>query len=233
MTTLDFYKENKIEIGTSMSSTKRRLFNNFVYENIFIPKMLYAESKGLKLSLSQTDRELIENFAKLKSVAKEKEWRGVDDKKRIKREMTGAAIEYGLLKYYNKQHLFDDSIVDKSSMKNHPDLLPIGALLDIKGASTNNTPLVFKESRSYICKSGIHAGKRYHCPNLIGITDNESVWLLGIASPDVLSTYVDDNLMMIAENSTKTGFYGANELIDIPSDWSELQRLSAIISTKG
>ena len=228
MTINDFYKSSGLKQGTSMSSINKRLYNNFVFEHMFIPKM----KKSIRLTFDKNEKELIENFSLKKAKAKEKEWNGVDDKKRIKREITGASIEYGLLKFYNMQKFFDDSIVEKSSFKNYPDLLPLDVICDIKGASINNVPLVFKTSRSYMCKTGRHIGKRYHCPNVIGITDNDSVWLLGIASPEILSLCVDDNLMMIAENSTKTGFYGVDDLIDLPKSWDEFKLICAKISTK-
>ena len=226
MTVSDFYTSINKKQGEPLSSLYRRQYNNFVFENLFLPRM----SVSPKLELNKKDKDLILKFATEKAKAKEKEWRGVDDQKRIKREMTGAAVEYGLLKYYGDEQFFDNSIVEHSSFKNHPDLLPHSVLCDIKGASINNVPLVFKKTRSYECKTEPYIGKRYHCPNIIGITDNDTVWLLGIASVDVLKYCVDDNLMMIAENDTKTGFYGALELVDLPKEWKELAHITAVMS---
>jgi hypothetical protein len=192
--------------------------------------MEFCEKNGKKLKLTKRDKELIENFSLAKAKAKEKEWKGFDNKHRAKREMTGASIEYGLLKFYGKEKFFDDSIVEKSARKNHPDLLPLGVICDIKGSSINNVPLVFKTTRSYVCEVGKHAGKRYRCANVIGITDNDHVWLMGIASPKILETCVDDNLIMIAENTTKTGFYGAAELVDLPKTWKEFTGLCSELS---
>jgi hypothetical protein len=41
----------------------------------------------------------------------------------------------------------------------------------------------------------------------------------------VLEEYVDDNLIMIADNTTKTGFYGVDQLEDIPLDWDDFKEI--------
>lgn len=223
------YKEFYDSIGLteykSLNRIDRIKFNRYVFEKIYRPKMDECVSKNLCIQLSDKDLGYIKDFSKNKTEAKRVEWKGFDDKNRSKREMTGACIEYALLKYFNREDKFDDSIVKFSSKKNYPDLLPLGILCDIKGSSVNNVPLVFKTSRAYICKSGKHSGKRYRCSNIIGITDHKSVWLLGIASPDILENYVDNNLIIISENTTKTGFYGADKLVDIPKDWKSFKKL--------
>ena len=230
MLTSTFYKSLGVEDGSPLTKHFRVKFNHFVFDNIFLPRMKVCEDNNHKLTLTKKDKDLIEAFAVAKSIAKEKEWKGFDNQSRSKREMTGAAIEYGLLKFYGKQSQFDDSIVEKSYKKNYPDLLPLGVICDIKGSSINNVPLVFKTTRSYICEIGKHKGKRYRCANVIGITDNDVVWLLGIASPKVLETCVDGNLMMIAENTTKTGFFGANELVSLPKTWKEFTKVCSELS---
>jgi len=223
MITSDFYKSLGVEDKSPLERNQRVKFNRYIFTNIFVPRMTFCESNGRKLSLTKRDRKLIEDFAMAKVVAKTKESNGFDNQMRAKREMTGACIEYAVLKFYGKEECFDNSIVEKSAKKNHPDLLPLGILCDIKGSSINNVPLVFKTSRSYVCSVGEHAGRRYRCSNVIGITDNDSVWLMGIATPTVLETCVDDNLMMIAENTSKTGFYGAHELVNLPESWSDFK----------
>jgi hypothetical protein len=60
---------------------------------------------------------------------------------------------------------------------------------------------------------------------MIGITDQKSVWFLGVASPKILESFVDDNLVMIAENTSKTGFWGVNKLENLPSDWDVFKKL--------
>ena len=221
----EFYKSVNIPVGDPMERNLRVKFNRFIFDKCFRLQMEKCEKLGRVVVLTEKDKKVIEDFAAKKAVAKAKEWKGFDNKMRSKREMTGASIEYGLLKFYGREDKFDDSIVDKSSKKNYPDLVPLGVLADVKGSSINNVPLVFKKNRPYMVPKGQHKGKEFKCVNVIGITDHEKVWLLGIAPQDILEKYSDTNLIMIAENTTKTGFYGALELIDLPDKWSEFKKL--------
>ncbi len=220
-----FYKTLGLSEPKPLERNDRVKFNRFVFQNYFVPRMELCKQKKFYLELDNKDLKFIKDFAERKQIAKAKEWRGVDNINRSKREMTGACIEYGLLKFFGKQDLFDDSIVDKSYKRNHPDLLPNGIMCDIKGSSINNVPLVFKNTRTYTCNVGNYVGKRYRCANLIGITDQKSVWFLGIASPKVLEDYVDDNLIMMAENTTKTGFFGVDKLEELPLNWDEFKTM--------
>jgi hypothetical protein len=104
-------------------------------------------------------------------------------------------------------------------------LIPLGVLADIKGSSLNNVPLVFRKSRPYVVKEGKNKGREFKCVNVLGITDQDKVWLLGIASQEILEKYSDTNLIMIAEITTKTGFYGVDHLLDLPDKWSEFKKL--------
>ena len=221
----EYYKSLKLSVGDQMERNDRVKFNRFIFEKCFRPQMEKCEKSGRVVVLTEKDKKHLEDFSAKKVIAKTKEWRGFDNQMRSKRERTGSSIEYGLLKYYGKEDKFDDSIVDKSSKKNYPDLVPLGVFADVKGSSINNVPLVFKKSRPYVCPSGQHKGKEFKCVNVIGITDHEKVWLLGIASQEVLEKYSDTNLIMIAENTTKTGFYGALELIELPEGWMEFKKL--------
>jgi hypothetical protein len=221
----EFYKHVGFSETSVLSRSHRVKFNRFVFETHFKPRMQYCELNNFKIELSDSDLTFLTKFSERKVEAKDKEWKGIDSKFRGKREMTGACIEYGLLKFFGKESQFDDSIVDKSYKRNHPDLLSSGVICDIKGSSLKNVPLVFKSSRTYACNVGNHKGKRYRCANVIGITDQKSVWLLGIASPKILEDYVDDNLVMFAENTSKTGFYGVNKLEDLPNNWQQFKRV--------
>jgi hypothetical protein len=217
----EFYNYISKAPGECLSQTNRVIFNHFVTENLIQPRLL---SQNI-VELSPSDLKNIENFALRKAKAKDIEWNGVDASKRVKREMTGATVEYALLKKYGRESYFDNSIVARSSKKNYPDLLPLGACCDVKGSSVNNVPLIFKTSRSYVCDVGVNAGKRYKCPNVIGVTDTENVWILGLATPTVLEQYSDENLIIIAENTTKTGFFGFDKLIDLPHTWESFVKL--------
>ncbi len=221
----EFYNSIGLSEPIKLERNDRVRFNRFVFQNYFLPKMKECKNKGTFIQLSPGDLNFLKNFAERKVKAKNKEWKGVDNKNREKREMTGACIEYGLLKLFGKESSFDDSIVLESYKRNHPDLLPLGVLCDVKGSFYYNVPLVFKTSRTYVCNFEKYKGRKYRCSNVIGITDNLSVWLLGIASPRVLENYVDDNLIIIADNATKTGFYGVNQLEDIPLDWDTFKEV--------
>ena len=216
-----FYKSIGIAPGQPLERNDRIKFNRFVFQNYFLPRM----NNCLKLRLSIEDLKYLEDFSERKVKAKNKEWKGFDDKNRAKREMTGACIEYGVLKFFGKEKQFDDSIVSDSYKRNHPDLLPLGIICDVKGSSVHNVPLVFKDTRTYTCNLGSYKGRRYRCANIIGITDQKTVWLLGVASPRVLEQYVDDNLIMVAMNTSKTGFYGVDQLEDLPTDWDDFKSM--------
>ena len=227
----EYYKAINLDIGVPMEKPQRIKFNRFIFEKCFRPQMKKCEENGRIITLTDKDKKHLEDFVTKKAAAKTKEWGGFDNQQRSKREMTGASIEYGLLKFYGKQDKFDDSIVDKSSKKNYPDLVPLGVLADVKGSSINNVPLVFKKTRPYVVLTGKHKGKEFKCVNVIGITDHEKVWLLGIASQNVLEKYSDTNLIMIAENTTKTGFYGALKLLELPKTWIDFKKLCLEKST--
>jgi len=225
MTISDFYKSIGVKVGDKMELNDRYKFVKFAFDNFFKPRMQYAEANGYKVELSPKDKKIIEDFITKKVKAKTIEWGNTDDKKRVKREMTGASIEFGLLKFYGQQAFMDISIVKNSRDKSDPDLLNLGIACDIKGSSFDSVPMVFKSSRPYTCKIDRFKGKQYKCSNIIGTTDCNSVWLLGIATPDILSKYSDTNLIKIADAPTKTGFYGAMELLDLPKEWSVFRKL--------
>jgi len=113
----EFYKSVSVAVGDPMERNDRVKFNRFIFEKYFRPRMEKSEKEGRVIVFTDKDKSLIEDFAIKKTEAKTKEWRGFDNKMRAKREMTGAGIEYGLLKFYGKGDKFDDSIVDKSSKK--------------------------------------------------------------------------------------------------------------------
>jgi hypothetical protein len=221
----EFYKTIGLKKPAPLNRSERVKFNRYVFDNFFIPRMSICESSNLTVTLNDDDLKFLENFSIKKTEAKTKECNGVDNNNRAKREMSGACIEYGILKFFGKEKEFDDSIVTSSYKRNHPDLLPLGIMCDIKGSSINNVPLVFKSTRTYACNFGKYKGRRFRCANIIGITNQKFVWILGIASPRVLEDYVDDNLIMMPEIKTKTGFYGVKQLINVPKNWSEFKEV--------
>lgn len=217
----EFYEYIGKPIDSPLGSTNRNNYNAFVSEELIEPHLKLCK----QLELSPKELEQIKTFALLKSKAKGEEWAGLDDYARIKRELTGATIEFALLKKYGRELYFDNSIVARSSTKNYPDLLPLGVYCDVKGASFRNVPMVFIEDRTYTDKDGT----KYKCPNVIGITNNTEIWLLGIASPEILRTYVDRNLIKddsaFSEAVKKTGFYGFDKLIKMPDNWDAFVKI--------
>lgn len=221
-----FYDNIGIPINKKLFRMDRIKFNKYIFDNIFKPRMNFCELNGLVIDLSDEDKVIIEEFSTKKAKEKHNEcFSGKDNKNRSKREMTGASIEYGILKFYGNEKYFDNGIVKNSFTKNHPDLLQFGILCDIKGSSVNNVPLVFKESRTYTCTVGSYKGKQYKCSNMIGVTNHTKVWLLGIASPKLLHECSDENLIINADNNTKTGFFGADKLTTLPKNWEEFKSL--------
>jgi len=218
----EFYNSIGLQEYQPLTKNQRVKFNRFVFKNIFKPAI---DNCKVIIELTELELAFIENFIKDKVVVKQQESNGFDNKHRLKRELTGACIEFALLKYFKKQTEFDDSIVKSSKKKNYPDLLPLGILCDVKGSIINNVPLVFKDKRSYTYQDGKNKGKQYKCCNLIGITNHKTVWILGIATPEILKEYVDDNLIMFSENTSKTGFYGVNQLIQLPKKWNDFKKI--------
>lgn len=217
-----FYDYIGKPIGTVLGRTNRDLFNHYLSENQILPKM----EKSEKIQLSINDICFIKKFAIAKMSAKEAEFNGRDDDYRLKREMTGATIEYTLLKKYGKESYFDNSIVAQSKLKNYPDLMIVDIMCDVKGSDPKNSPLIFNKERCYSVN-----GNQYYVPNVIGVTDNSSVWLLGIATPEVLHNNSDVNLVKIAEPFQKTGFYGFDKLIDLPNKFADFSNLCNSVIT--
>ena len=113
----EFYSSIGLAQPQPLERNDRVKFNRFVFENFFKPRMESCKDKNTVVELSNEDLDFLERFAEKKVKAKTKEWKGVDDKNRAKREMTGACIEYGLLKLFRNEYQFDDSIVDASDRK--------------------------------------------------------------------------------------------------------------------
>lgn len=217
----EFYKRYGLNVGDPLDETQRRGFNRYVFGKMFCPRMDLAERMGWVVSLAEKEKSRLEKFCKNKSAAKHRESRGFDDNNRWKRELSGACVEFAAMKFYGIEHIFDYSITERSYEKDHPDFLPY-VVCGVKGSHVDQVPLVKKETKPYKCELPPFSGRLFRCADIIGVTDHDVVWLLGIASPEVLSRCVDDNLFITNSNSAKTGFYGALELVDIPSSIEEL-----------
>lgn len=171
-------------------------------------------------------------FALKKARRKSGEYGDRDGRQMATRFLCGIYGEFGALVYYGKQEYFDDSIGSSwnytqpdwwnspPNKKHLPDpCIPV----ELKTSYRGNVPLVKKKEKSFKCDIDGCKGQRYYCPNLICVVEQQTVWLLGLASPAVLAEYVDDALIINAKNWEKTGFYGADHLIGIPPSWDELR----------
>ena len=200
--------------------------NETMFERNFRPRM----EKCPKVTLTEQQMKFVRDFvARLyKRKIDEYPW---DAKNIIDRNVIGRMCEYGFLGGYGKADYFDDSF-GHSTEYDAPDLwqspkhkrhLPDPRIpVDIKGANVErrNTPLIEKEQK-VVAINGI----RYRCPEVICLGDLVSgeVWILGIASPEVLTTYSSESLIKNANNNKKTAFFGADKLVDIPKTWEELR----------
>ena len=127
-----------------------------------------------------------------------------DSHQEIKRFFTGFLGEAALEKLL-KIDIIDWSI--GTSKKYHNPDIP-GYNVGIKTVERNKFPIIFKKN-SY--------------PQIICVksnVDDTAVFVCGLATPDVLNTYQDDNLILdsnLRARGTKTGFYGFECLIPITS----------------
>ena len=197
--------------------------NESAFERFFEPRMETCK----RIDLTEPQIESVRKFvARLwQRKIDEYPW---DAKNIIERNMIGRLCEYGCLAHYGKPEYFDDSI-GNSKDYHFPDLwnsprnktqLPDPRIpADIKGSRLMNTPLV--QDRKIIELEGV----RCVYPLIICVSDFKSVWILGIASPEVVYKYSSETLIKNANNKDKTAFYGADKLIDAPNTWNELREV--------
>ena len=96
----------------------------------------------------------------------------------------------------------------------------MGVLVDVKACHPKSVPLI--KTVAFKIKSGKYEGKRFKCPNIIGVVDDYMIYILGIATPEILEKYVNKNLNGSVTNPEKIGFYGSEYLANLPSSWEEL-----------
>lgn len=212
-----YYKSLGIE-PSRLSQNERVHMNRWITKVCFDPHMKTCP----QVSLNESDMSVIHKFVNSKAKAKNKEFISRFNKSRMKRETNGAVCEYAALKFYGKEKSFDTSIVSDSRQREYPDFLPLGVCCDTKGSELGMVPLVFKEERKYKDEEG-----EYDCPVIIAICNGYRVWLLGIASPDVLKNYVDDNLVVMDNEDipSKSGFFGVPKLIPLPTEWEKFKEV--------
>lgn len=127
-----------------------------------------------------------------------------DSNQEVKRFFTGFLGEAAL------ENILKINIIDWSigtSRQYHKPDIP-GYNVGIKTVERNKFPIIFKKNLypQIICV------KSNKCNNV--------VYVCGLATPDVLNTYQDDNLIIdknLRDRGTKTGFYGFEHLKPITS----------------
>ena len=215
-----YYEAYGTPAGPISDRQERNLMNTLVTNKI-VRKLL---PNWKQVRLTTENRQKAEAFIKLKAKAKLQERQGWDSEQVEKRERTGTYIELSVFQQYGVADKFDFSVVENSGAKGHPDFSPLGAMVDVKGSAFGKVPMVFKENRGYPDKNG----KRFKCPVIVCMYDednSDTVYLCGIATPRVLETDVDDNLIVIGSSAVdrKTGFFGYTNLLPMPTTLDELK----------
>lgn len=180
-----------------------------------------------RITLTDEMKEIARKFVKVKWRRKIAEYPH-DAEQIIERNISGAYGEIVLYYVYGKPEYFDNSIGESldyntpdmwESPKNKKHLPNLRIPADIKTTQYGNVPLISRNIPNKL------DGISYYCPNIICVTNFESVWILGIASPSVLREYSDTNLIINADNPKKTGFFGGDHLIRVPSTIQELKEI--------
>ena len=209
--------------------------NESVFSQFFEPRM----SKCPKVRLTDQQMKFVHDFVARLWQRKIQEY-PQDAKNIIERNIIGRMCEYAVLGGYGKTEYFDDSIGYSTEYETpdfwltpkHKRHLPHPYIpVDVKGsnAAHRNTPLVEKQLKMIEIN-----GCRYNCPDLmcLGNSTTGEVWMLGIASPEILKTHCTTSLIKNANNSKKTAFFGGDKLIDVPKTWDELRTLCTSLLVK-
>lgn len=161
------------------------------------------------IQLSPGERNRIDNW--VKKIIKEKMKELVhknDGSREQKRWKTGRMGEVALEILFKKK--FTDWTIGESEHYAYADLKDLGVDVGVKTVDYGSFPLVHKHSRR---------------SEIICVTYGDKVYVLGLATPDVLNTYSDQKYVKTASaKDRKTGFYGFDKLIPIRS-LAELQKV--------
>ena len=147
-------------------------------------------------------REQIDNFVqKVIRVKLKENVHQYDGRKEPKRWKTGRMGECALEILFKRK--FADWQIGKSEDFSYADLKDLGVNIGIKTVDYGSFPLVHKHSRR---------------AEIICVTYGNKVYVLGLATPDVLNTYSDPKYVHNPDaRDRKTGFYGFDKLIPIHS----------------
>jgi hypothetical protein len=147
-------------------------------------------------------REEIDAFVQKVIIAKSKEKvHQHDGRREPKRWKTGRMGECALEILFKKK--FADWEIGHSDKFSYADLKDLGVDIGIKTVDYGSFPLVHKHSKR---------------AEIICVTYGNRVYVLGLATPDILNTYSDQKYVRDANAlDRKTGFYGFDKLIPIHS----------------
>lgn len=172
-----------------------------ILDNEFFNKQ-FNNCKPVCILVPYETREKIQQFVDRVIKAKQREKvHQFDGKKEPKRWRTGRMGECALEILFKKQ--FADWNIGHSERFAYADLKDLGFDIGIKTVDYGSFPLVHKHSKR---------------AEIICVTYGNKVYILGLATPDVLNTYSDIKYVHNPDaRDRKTGFYGFDKLIPIYS----------------
>lgn len=175
----------------------------------------FAKCNPICIQLSAGDCNRIDNW--VKKIIDEKMKEDVhqrDGSNELKRWRTGRMGEVALEILFNKK--FTDWTIGKSENYAYADLKDIGVDVGVKTVDYGSFPLVHKHSRR---------------AEIICVTRGNKVYVMGLATQDVLNTYSDPKYVKTASaRDRKTGFYGFDKLIPIRT-LAELKKVISDLQT--
>ena len=122
----------------------------------------------------------------------------VDNGQEFKRWYTGFSGESALEEYLRVEYV--DLTVGDSKQYHVSDLSKLKLDIGVKTVESGKFPIIFKRSYS---------------PQVIIVKDNDSLYICGMATVEVLNKYQSDDLILspsLKARGTKTGFYGFEHL---------------------
>jgi len=168
---------------------------------------------GIVVDISQNDITKINNFIKNIIAEKNKEQHYIIDNNKLKkRYYTGLLGELAIEELLNIK--FIDWTIGNSKSYNNSDIKQFG--IGVKTVEFGKFPLVSKYPKT---------------PEIITLKLSDTkIVICGIATIDVLKTYVNDDLILdknLRMRNTKSGFYGFSKLLK----FSNVSELTSILST--
>lgn len=171
----------------------------------FVDTVVKCKNNMVYVKLSPETLSKIDDFVRKVIKAKEIEkHHQIDNSQEYKRFFTGMMGECAFEQLFGVS--FVDWTVGDSSYYNAADLRALGLNVGIKTVEMYKFPIIHKKS---------------YKPEIICIKrTDDTVIVCGLATPAVLNTYQDDELILspnLRKRGTKTGFYGFEHLKPITS----------------